>query len=273
MSRRAREEIPSPSEEDKTEENPKNESGRTTAPVGYSLEGEFSASGGFYLHCGSCGHRQKISIKQSIVICSKCSTSHTLHESPHRLGKEEIVEPIESIDEYANFKVCRCGWVDDRVLDFAPVYLNTVVDAFEEWSDTSTDIAHHHKSIGWKWPLKELPREHPPNCLAKLTGRVVPFDTPSRPIDGVVVVFDPHSFDHFYETYREGLSRMRMFCEHSKMPNLSWASTHPIEGEGYLEILPPEPDGLYAVISIPNTAHGYHILKDPQSPFSSLQAS
>lgn len=204
MDGRAKEEIPSPSDKDETEENPKKESGLTTAPVGYSLEGEFSASGGFYLQCGSCGHRQKIGLKQSNVICSKCRTNHTLHESPDRLDTEEVVEPTEFIEEYANFKVCRCGWVDDRVLDFAPVYLNTVVNALGEWADTSTDIAHHHKSIGWKWPLQELPREHPPNYLAKLIRRIVPFDTPSRPIDGVVVVFDPHSVDNWYEKYREG---------------------------------------------------------------------
>lgn len=273
MNGRAKEEPPSPLEEDKPEEDPKNQSERTTTPVGYSLEGEFSASRGFYLRCGTCDHRQKISLKQSVVICSKCSTSHTLHESPHQLGTEGIVEPIDSIDEYANFKVCRCGWIDDRVQDFPPVYLNTVVNAYEEWADTSTDMAHHHQSIGWKWPLKELPREHPPNCLAKLTSRVVPFDTPSRPIDGVVVVFDPHSLDHSYKEYQKELFRMRVFCEHSKMPNLSWASTHPIEGEGYLEIFPPEPDGLYATISIPDTAHGHYILEGTQSPFSSLQPS
>ena len=273
MDSQAREETPSPSEEDQTEENPKKESGRTVASGGYSLEGEFSASGGFYLRCGNCGHRQKVSLKQRVVTCSSCNTSHTMHESPPRLGKEEIVEPTEAVDKYANFKICRCGWVDDRVLDLPPVYFDTVVDAFQEWSDTSTDIAHHHQSIGWKWPLKELPREHPSNCLTKLISRAVPFDTPSRRIDGVVVVFDPHSLDNWYEKYREGLSRLRMFCEHSKMPNLSWASTHPLEGEGYLEFLPPRPDGLYAIASIPDTAHGHHILKDPRSPLSSLQSS
>lgn len=273
MEGRAKEETPSPSEEDKTEQDSKNESGRTIAPVGYSLEGEFSVSSGFYLHCGTCGHRQKINLKQRVVICSKCSTSHTMHESPPPLGKEEIIKPIEPMDEYANFKVCGCGWVDDRVLDFPPVDFDTVVNALQEWSDTSTDIAHHHQSIGWKWPLKELPREHPSNCLVKLTMRVVPFDTPSRRIDGVVVVFDPHSMDNSYEKYREGLTRVRMFCEHSKMPNLSWASTHPVEGEGYLEILPPKPDGLYAIASIPDTAHGHHLLKDPRSPLSSMQLS
>ena len=229
----------------------------TLASGGYHLEGDFDATSGFRIRCGTCGYRQRLRPQQQVVLCPKCNKKHTLPGAK----EDDTAELGYSLDKYANFKVCGCGWTDNRVLNFPPVLLSTVLDAFGEWADASSDIAHHHKSIGWKLPLKELPREHPEDSLIILKCFMVPFNTPSRPLNGETVRISPQAFDKWYEEYKNGKRRVRQTCEHSKMPNLSWASTHPVEGEGYLEILPPEPDGLYSVVSVPNTEHGHHMLE------------